>query len=265
VGACAAGFGDCDGVAANGCETDTRTATASCGACGNTCPVPQNSIPACVGGSCGIYCATGFGSCDGSNANGCEVSLTSSNTHCGACGRACSTGQTCVAGACVNNTCGTGMTPCAGGACRDLTTDPANCGACGNVCALGMTCYRSACLGTTLRFSLTWNVDADLDIAVLTPSGVVINYAARSGGGGTYDHDSFDMGPEQIFWTTTPPPGTYSVCAIPYRVSSPTTFTLQAVRGGTVSATRNGTWSASAPSGTACSATSPYKVLDFVL
>ncbi|MBK6534072.1 MAG: hypothetical protein IPF99_32225 [Deltaproteobacteria bacterium] len=57
----------------------TRTATSSCGACGNICPVPQNSIPACVGGSCGIFCATGFGSCDGSNANGCEVSLTSSN------------------------------------------------------------------------------------------------------------------------------------------------------------------------------------------
>jgi hypothetical protein len=31
---CAAGFGDCDGNAANGCETDTRTSVSHCGACG---------------------------------------------------------------------------------------------------------------------------------------------------------------------------------------------------------------------------------------
>ncbi|TAK25189.1 MAG: hypothetical protein EPO40_22715 [Myxococcaceae bacterium] len=264
VATCSAGFGDCDGSAANGCETDTRTTTSSCGACGNICPVPQNSIPACVGGSCGIFCATGFGSCDGSNANGCEVSLTSSNAHCGACGRACSTGQTCVAGACVSNTCGTGLTPCPGNVCRDLARDPANCGACGRACAAGQLCTASTCVSTPLRFALTWNVTADLDISVLTPGGTVVSYASRTGGGGTFDTDSMAMGPEQIYWTAPAPAGTYYVCVIPYRVTSATSYTLQAFRGATLAATRSGSHTANAPSGSTCSATSPYMVLAFV-
>ena len=265
VASCAAGLGNCDGVATNGCETDTTRSATNCGACGTVCPTPQNSIPACVAASCGIFCATGFGSCDGANANGCEVSLTNDAANCGACGRACAAGQACQAGACVTNSCGAGLTLCAGNVCRNLTNDPTNCGACGNVCAAGQTCSASACLGTTLRFSLTWNVTADLDIAVVTPSGVVVNYATRTGGGGTFDADSMATGPEQIFWTTTPPTGTYSVCAIPYRVTAATNFTVQVFRGATLSTTRSGTQSVSAPAGTACSATSPYKVLDFVL
>jgi len=192
------------------------------------------------------------------------VSLQTSNTNCGGCGRACAAGQTCAAGACISGSCGTGLTLCAAGSCRDLTSDPANCGACGRACTAGQTCYASSCVATTLRFSATWNVSADLDLAVATPSGVVVNYATRMGGGGTFDHDSFDLGPEQIFWTATPPSGTYSVCVIPYRVSSATSYTLQAFRGATLSATRSGSYSANAPSGTTCSATSPYKVLDLV-
>ena len=34
---CAAGFGDCDGNAGNGCEQDVSADVANCGACGNTC------------------------------------------------------------------------------------------------------------------------------------------------------------------------------------------------------------------------------------
>ncbi len=37
VASCATGFGDCDGNAANGCETDLRTTAAHCGACGAPC------------------------------------------------------------------------------------------------------------------------------------------------------------------------------------------------------------------------------------
>jgi len=46
--ACAAGFGDCDGDAANGCETDTRSAVAHCGRCSNACA----SGGACVDAAC---------------------------------------------------------------------------------------------------------------------------------------------------------------------------------------------------------------------
>lgn len=37
VTACNAGHGDCDGLFANGCETDTNSSTANCGACGHAC------------------------------------------------------------------------------------------------------------------------------------------------------------------------------------------------------------------------------------
>ncbi|MBI5515244.1 MAG: chromosome condensation regulator RCC1 [Deltaproteobacteria bacterium] len=43
---CQAGFGDCDGISANGCEADLSMSTANCSACGNACRV------ACVSGTC---------------------------------------------------------------------------------------------------------------------------------------------------------------------------------------------------------------------
>ena len=100
VGACNANFANCDGVATNGCEVQITGAGATdemnCGSCGNVCATPQNSIPVCVGGSCGITCAVGFGSCDGSNATGCEVELNG-NPNCGACGVTCTAGLMCLA------------------------------------------------------------------------------------------------------------------------------------------------------------------------
>lgn len=48
VGACAAGYGDCDGNPANGCETDMRTSVAHCGRCGVACAAGDY----CVASSC---------------------------------------------------------------------------------------------------------------------------------------------------------------------------------------------------------------------
>lgn len=45
---CRTGFGDCDGDASNGCETDVRTSTAHCGRCGRAC----TGGAACIGGVC---------------------------------------------------------------------------------------------------------------------------------------------------------------------------------------------------------------------
>lgn len=45
---CHFGYGDCDGVASNGCETDLRSAWRSCGLCGNAC---TNDV-GCIDGSC---------------------------------------------------------------------------------------------------------------------------------------------------------------------------------------------------------------------
>ncbi|MFO0601680.1 MAG: SUMF1/EgtB/PvdO family nonheme iron enzyme [Polyangiales bacterium] len=100
--ACAAGFADCDGDAANGCEVDTRTTPAHCGACRAACAV-ANGTPACRAGRCEVAsCAAGFADCDTSAANGCETSTATSAAHCGACGVACSmTTQACAGGRCV--------------------------------------------------------------------------------------------------------------------------------------------------------------------
>jgi hypothetical protein len=73
VAACATGFGDCDGNATDGCETNVRTSTTHCGRCMNECAARPNGFPGCVAGRCVITCVAGFADCDGDPANGCEV------------------------------------------------------------------------------------------------------------------------------------------------------------------------------------------------
>ncbi|TAK32213.1 MAG: hypothetical protein EPO40_03335 [Myxococcaceae bacterium] len=148
---CAVGFGDCDGVASNGCETGTLTSATSCGACGRTCVLP-NATSACAAGACAITaCAPGFADCDLSAANGCEVDTRSDNTNCGACGTGCAAGRVCSAGAC-GTSCASPLSTCGAGAtafCANTAIDPAHCGACGTVCALpnvaATGCSAGAC------------------------------------------------------------------------------------------------------------------------
>jgi hypothetical protein len=107
VGTCNAGFGNCDSVATNGCETNTANNVAHCGSCGNACSV-ANGTAGCSGGSCTVAsCSPNFGNCDGSPGNGCEVNLLTNHSHCGSCGNACSGGQTCKSGACATAVSGT--------------------------------------------------------------------------------------------------------------------------------------------------------------
>jgi hypothetical protein len=49
VGTCTGTFRDCDGVYANGCETDVSGDAANCGACNHACAAPT---PSCVAGQC---------------------------------------------------------------------------------------------------------------------------------------------------------------------------------------------------------------------
>lgn len=98
---CSPGYSDCDGVTTNGCEVDVRSAADNCGSCGNACRY-ANATPRCTGGSCAIAaCAMGYGNCDGMATNGCETDVRTTNAHCGACGHACLSGQSCAAGVCV--------------------------------------------------------------------------------------------------------------------------------------------------------------------
>lgn len=88
MGSCLAGFADCDGLASNGCEVDTRSDAQNCGGCGNVCDL-ANASESCAQSQCQVAsCHADFGDCDAAPANGCEVSLTT-DTDCGACGNIC--------------------------------------------------------------------------------------------------------------------------------------------------------------------------------
>jgi len=98
---CRAGFSDCDGNSANGCEADINNSASHCGACNNRCaPLGDASVGACSLGRCATACPAGRGDCDGNLANGCETDLSANTAHCGVCGNACVAGVACTAGAC---------------------------------------------------------------------------------------------------------------------------------------------------------------------
>ena len=153
IAACNPGFGDCDGNASNGCETNLLTSVNNCGACGNVCSV-ANATPACSAGICQVGpCTAGFGDCDGNASNGCETNLLTSVNNCGACGRACSAPNavsSCSAGACAIASCNAGFADCdrnaANGCEINISTDRANCGACGRACNAGQSCSAGTCI-----------------------------------------------------------------------------------------------------------------------
>lgn len=146
---CAAGTGDCNDDAADGCERLLRTAN-DCGACDQPC-APAHAQADCSTGQCKISkCDPGYGDCDGDPKNGCEA-LLNSPSHCGACDKACANGSTCSNGVCgcgAAQDCGPGQGCCDGkcvstiGACyvwpcipgTDVSANRLNCGGCGNVC-----------------------------------------------------------------------------------------------------------------------------------
>jgi hypothetical protein len=96
-------------------------------------------------------CPSGFGLC----AATCVDQRT--NQNCGACGRACQAGTTCVDGAC-SSICPAGTSYCpVGGACVNLASALDNCGQCGHVCGAGQVCLDALCR-PACRATLAWDV-----------------------------------------------------------------------------------------------------------
>jgi hypothetical protein len=100
VASCATGWGNCDGIASNGCEVNLSTNVSHCGACSTACTYPE-ATASCVSGVCALgACATGWGNCDAVASNGCEVDLYADANNCGSCGHVCASGQVCSGGTC---------------------------------------------------------------------------------------------------------------------------------------------------------------------
>jgi hypothetical protein len=149
---CNPGFGNCDGNAENGCETNLDTSSSHCGTCGNACPARPNATATCSMGECGFTCNPGYADCDSNPANGCEVNLNESPSHCGRCGNACparpNATATCHMAMC-RLTCNRGFGNCDGdptnGCEANLNESPSHCGRCGNACPMGQVCNGGRC------------------------------------------------------------------------------------------------------------------------
>ncbi|MBI5512336.1 MAG: hypothetical protein HY909_01130, partial [Deltaproteobacteria bacterium] len=170
VGSCTPPFGDCDMMAANGCETNTTTAVAHCGRCGNRCPARANAAATCAGGACGFTCNAGFADCNGSADDGCEVNLTEDPTHCGSCSTLCnppSGTAGCAMGRCTVRSCAEGFADCdmnATNGCEVATgSSSSHCGRCGNACPARPNAFPGCVLGSCVISCVAGFADCDGD------------------------------------------------------------------------------------------------------
>lgn len=137
IGSCDAGFKNCDGNDANGCEINVQNDPAQCGACGSPCVVPHASAN-CVMGVCGVAtCDAGRLDCDGDPLNGCEAALDVDPKNCGGCGVACPPAETCEGGLC-GLYCPKGKANCDNNednGCETPLNTLTDCAFCGDACA----------------------------------------------------------------------------------------------------------------------------------
>ena len=166
------------------CATDTGLCSNLPVADGTTCTL-QNANAACTSGACGVVsCQAGFGDCDLKASTGCEVSLLTSVSNCGMCGRACSAGSTCGAGLCIAAP-PTGLSAVAGGWRVQLAWT-------GAADATSYTVLRAISGSGMLQAIGTANTTQFLDDAVV--SGVTYTYAVASNSEGGASAPSLSVG-----------------------------------------------------------------------
>jgi hypothetical protein len=87
---------------AGACATQSGLCTNPAAPDGSGCILPH-ATAGCTAGACTVAsCLTGFRNCDQLSGNGCEISVLTSASNCGICGRACPSGATCALGLCVS-------------------------------------------------------------------------------------------------------------------------------------------------------------------
>jgi hypothetical protein len=158
VDTCDAGWDDCNGSMADGCETPLDTIT-DCGTCRRACTAGSPICGLASGTrNCVSACMGGMNLCSGTCAD-----LQTSLSHCGACGRVCAPAHAvgaCTRGACEVLSCDPGWDDCNGMAsdgCETPLDTLANCGSCGGTCDLagaGEICDAGRCVITMCASSL---------------------------------------------------------------------------------------------------------------
>jgi hypothetical protein len=143
------------------CQCETTTGTSTCAqdqvCCADGCQAQclcAGSTPVDGGTSSGggTVCQTDQLCCGGDQC----IDVSSSPDHCGACGRACPKGTTCISGSCRCSAADSVSCDLDGGArccgapgserCTDVKSSGANCGQCGAACGAGQYCSGGQCL-----------------------------------------------------------------------------------------------------------------------
>jgi len=152
---CSSGYGNCNMIASDGCETNVVSDVDHCGDCLTTCTsLPHVTSSLCINRACAInLCIYGYANCDGMTSTGCETNIFNDENNCGACYQPCSSNNVilrlCTLGIC-DGICGTGWADCNNNIRFDgcesyLLSDPSNCGSCKHACGGGSTCQNGAC------------------------------------------------------------------------------------------------------------------------
>jgi hypothetical protein len=160
IAKCDAGYANCAGGYADGCESNIQSDTSHCGGCNKPCSV-SNATAKCDAGTCAINnCSGTFRDCDSSPGNGCEINIATNPQNCGGCGPAgqnCATKyanatSTCFASACTAPSCVASYDDCTGGTADGCETDITtldHCGDCDVTCetqhASSTACSSGAC------------------------------------------------------------------------------------------------------------------------
>jgi len=118
-------------------------------------------------------------------------------------------------------------------------------------CTPGSICWNDICIEEgSLRFSLVWTAETDLDLHVQIPGGEEISYSNPSVGGGELDVDDCVSSNcaipngnhvENVFFAETPSAGTYTYWVYNYSCATEADFTLEVAVGASVQATHSGT------------------------